>query len=118
MHFNEVVKTRLHDNRIDLIFDNVLEDRRTDLSSEEIKLYRKSLAIYYTVDDINKSVLWRKGSSISSVSFSPNRDGRYIIVLMKIEDDTCRVISSFFGKVFMVDVNGSDVVIYTALQPD
>ena len=118
LSFKEVVSTRMHNDRIDLVFDNVLEDRRTDLSNEEIKLYRKSLAIYYTVDDISKSVLWRKGSSVSSVSFSPNRNGLYIVVLMKIEDDTSRIISSFLGKVFMVKVKDGDVVIYTALQPD
>lgn len=116
LHFKWIAKSRLHNNRIDVIFDMDLFNK-VKLSADDIVKYRRNVGVYYYRDDIRDATLYKYGVCISDISFNANEDGNYIVVLMKRSHDDI-MNNNFSGKVLIADLKDGIVDMYTAMQPD
>jgi len=115
--FKKQFVTRLHDGRIDIIFNNDLFERRTELSGQELKDNRRNIGIYYTSDLVENAVLYKHGIAVSNIGFYPDKNGMYILILMELTEADIYA-NNFNGKVVMASVNNDKVVMSYALQPD
>ena len=105
-------KTRLHDNRIDLTYNNKPKER---MSKEELKYYRSNFAVYYS-DDCTDFQLYKYGIGINDISFPVHNDGYYISLITWGNENYNNTKKSADGRLILSKVQQGIVYLYDVIK--
>ena len=105
-------KTRLHDNRIDLIYNN---KPKTKMNDNDLKHYRSNFAVYYS-KDCTDFELYKYGIGINDISYPVNNDGYYISLITWGNENYNKTKKSADGRLILSRVDQGFVYLYDTVK--